>query len=99
MRTRGAIKAICGASLAPLADSFGADAVALRDDAAGFYGAGDLGAGGRRGVGVRMNLQHGSPLSWCGEQTVEPIGVVDNSKSNWIPTMFRDLTPTPPGHF
>ncbi len=92
VRTGRAIEAIRGASLAPLAHGLGADAVALGDDAAGLHGASDLGAGGGGGAGVRVDVQHGSPLSWCSAQTVKPIGVVDNSQSDRVPTMFCDLT-------
>ena len=41
----GVVKAIRGASLAPFAHGLGADAVTLRDDAAGFDGAGEAAQG------------------------------------------------------
>ena len=62
-RAGGAVEAIVGATLAPLAHGLGADAIALGYNAAGLAGAGDLGADGRGGAGIRVDVQHGSPLS------------------------------------
>ena len=63
VRAGGPVETVCGAALAPLAYGLGADAVALSDGAAGFGGSGDLGACGRGGAGIRVDVQHGSPLS------------------------------------
>jgi hypothetical protein len=57
------VQAVLRAALAPLADGLGADAEAPGQDAGGFVGAGDLGADGRRGAGIGVDLQHGSSSS------------------------------------
>ena len=63
VRACGAVEAVCHATLTPFAHGLSADAVALGDGAAGFGGSCDLGACGRGGAGVRVDVQHGSPLS------------------------------------
>ncbi len=92
MRACGPVEAVTGAALAPFAHGLGADAVALGDGAAGFGGARDLGTDSRGGSGVRVDVQHGPPLSWCGGQVREPVSIPQNSQPNRVPTMFRDLT-------
>ncbi len=56
VRASGTVEAVCYATLAPLAHSFGADAVTLGYNAAGLAGTGggDLGAGGGGDAGVRV---------------------------------------------
>ena len=63
VRPGGVVEAIVRATLAPLADGLGADAEAPGQDAGGLAGAGDLGADGRGGAGIGMDLQHGSSSS------------------------------------
>jgi hypothetical protein len=63
MRPGGMVEAVPGPALAPLADGLGADAEAPGQDAGGLAGAGDLGADGRGGAGIGMDLQHGSSSS------------------------------------
>ena len=63
VRACGAVEAVCHATLTPFAHGLSADAVALGDGAAGFGGSCNLGACGRGGAGVRVDVQHGSPLS------------------------------------
>ena len=63
VRTGGAIEAIGSASLAPLAQCFCADAVAPGHGAAWFGGARDLGPDNGSGAGIRVDVEHGSPLS------------------------------------
>ncbi len=88
----GMVEAIRDPALAPLADGFGADAVAPGQHAAGLSGAGDLGAGDRGGACVWVDVEHASPLSWYGGQAFEPPGMLHDSQSDRIPTMFRDQT-------
>lgn len=77
MRSGGAVEAVGGATLAPFADGLGADAVALCQQAGRRRGAGNLGANGRGGAGIWVDLVHGSPPSqdsaW---QALEPALVV-----------------------
>src|SRR4051794_5073651 len=65
VRSGGMIEAVLDTALAPFTDRLGADTIALGQDAGKFFRTGDLGAGGRGGAGIRMNLQHASFLSWC----------------------------------
>ncbi len=53
---------------------------------------GGLGAGGGDSAGVRVDAQHGSPLSWNGGQTLEPVSTLYNGQPDRVPAMFRDLT-------
>src|SRR5918912_814322 len=55
VRSRGAVLAAIRSALAPLADGFGGNAVALGQAARGLARAGDLGADGRGGAGVGMD--------------------------------------------
>src|SRR3954452_19871066 len=90
------VQAVCNTALAPLADGFGGDAIALGEDASALRGAGDLGPRDGRGAGVRMDLQHRSdrPLSDL-DQTFKQVAIPDNSMSHRVPTMFPDLTLKP----
>jgi hypothetical protein len=63
MRPGGPIEAVRGTALAPLAYGLAADAVTPGDSGAGLSGTCDFGAGGGRGAGIRVDVQHGSPLS------------------------------------
>ena len=74
------------------ARSLDADAAALGHDAAALTGAGNFGAVDGLGAGIRVDVQHGSPSSWSGRQTLEPVGILRNSQPDRSPTMFRDLT-------
>ena len=76
VRAGGAVEAIRGAALAPLAHGLGADAVAPGHGAAGLAGTGDLGPDGRGGAGIRVDVQHGSPPSGYDGETLEPVGPV-----------------------
>src|SRR4051794_18627040 len=90
------VQAVCSTALAPLADGFGGDAIALGEDAAALMGAGDLGTGDGGGAGVRMDLQHRSDLPLSGlDQTFKQVAVGDNSMPHRIPTMLRDLAASP----
>src|SRR3954452_17040106 len=87
------VQAVCTTALAPLADGFGGDAIALGEDAAALMGAGDLGTGNGCGAGVRMDLQHRSDLPLSGlDQAFEQVAIPGNSMPHRIPTMLRDLT-------
>ena len=63
VRASGGIEAIRNAALAPLAHGLGADAVALGHDTAGFHRASDPDPGGGCGAGIRVDMEHRSPLS------------------------------------
>jgi len=39
-----------------------------------------------------VDVEHASPLSWYGGQAFEPPGMLHDSQSDRIPTMFRDQT-------
>jgi SRSO17 transposase len=87
------VEAVLWAALAPLADGLGADAEAAGQDAGGLLRASDLGAGDGSGSGVRVDLQHASPLSRCGGgQALEAVAILHNRQPNRIPTMLRDQT-------
>ncbi len=58
VRTSGAVEAVPGPALAPLADGPGADPVAPGQLAGGLARAGDLGPHGRRGAGVGVDREH-----------------------------------------
>src|SRR3954463_11177150 len=58
MRATGAVPALRRPTLAPLADSLGADAVALGQDTRALARAGDLGTDHRGGAGVRVDREH-----------------------------------------
>ena len=87
----GAAEAVCGAALAALTYNFDPDAVALGQGATGFSRTGDFGAGGGSNAGIRVDVQHGSPLSRRGSQMFESVGILHNGQSNRILTIFRDL--------
>ena len=60
-------------------DYLAADAVALGQHAGRLVRAGDLGADGRGGAGVRVDLQHGSPPSRCtNAEALKAVGMVYN---------------------
>ena len=93
MRPGGAVQAIGGTPLAPLADGLGAHRVALGQGTGGLAGAGDLGADGGRGAGVRMDPQPGSFSSRRpGAQALEAMGVLYDRQPDRVPTMLRDQT-------
>src|SRR4051812_37105595 len=71
-RAAGAVPALGQPALAPLADGFGGDAVALGQDAGALARAGDLGAHGWGGAGVRVDRKH---------QATPPAGRVRSSPS------------------
>lgn len=79
-----------GVMVAPLAHDLGADAVALGQNARGFARTGDLGAGGGRGAGVRVDVQHAPPPSWRGGQAREPVSVSHDSRPDRVPTGLRN---------
>lgn len=86
---RRAVQAVGGAPRTPLADGF-------RDDAGAPGRAGDPGANDRRGAGVRIDVQHASPLPWRGgRQGSEPAGVLHDSQPDRVATMLRNQTATP----
>src|SRR3954469_12980669 len=72
MRATGAVPALGRPTLAPLADSLGADAVALGQDTRALARAGDLGTDHRGGAGVRVDREH---------QATPPAGRVRSSPS------------------
>ena len=93
VRLGGAVEAVARAPLAPLADGLGAHPVAPGQHAAGFVRTGDLGADGGGGAGVRVNLQHASPLSRCGGgQALEAVAILHNGQPHRILTMLRNQT-------
>ena len=93
VRPGGAVQAVGGAALAPLAHGLGADAVALGQDAAGLGGARDLDAHGGGGAGVRVDVQHGLPPSPHGaRQALEAESVVGDGHAYRVPTMLRSQT-------
>ena len=60
-------------------DYLAADAVAFGQHAGRLVRAGDLGADGRGGAGVRVDLQHGSPPSRCtSAEALKAVGMVYN---------------------
>src|SRR3712207_3951300 len=97
VRLGGVVEAVLRAALAPFADGLGADAVAPGQDAGGLARAGDLGADSGGGAGVRVDLQHASPLSRRGSgQALEAVGVLYDGQPDRVPTMLRDQTTSPP---
>ena len=93
MRCGRPIKAVGRAALAPFADGLGADAVALRQHTGGLGGPGDLGADGRGGPGIGMDLHHGlPPTRGTSGEALETVGIVYDRQPHRIPTMFRGQT-------
>ncbi len=94
VRPCGAVQAVRRAALAPLADGLGAHPEAPGQHAARLARAGDLGADGRGGAGVGMDLEHGScPFLRRRPEALEAVGVVYDGQPDRIPTMLRDQTP------
>ena len=88
------VLAVRRATLPPFANGLGADAEALGQHPGRLPRAGDLGPDRRRGAGIGVDLQHGSPRSRISSaQGREAICVFYDREPNRIPTMFRDLTP------
>ncbi len=93
MRRGRLIKAIGRAALAPFEHGLGADAVALRQHTGGLGGSGDLGADGRGGPGIGMDLHHGlPPTKGTSGEALEAVGVVYDRQPHRIPTMLRNQT-------
>ena len=93
MRCGRPIKAVGRAALAPFADGLGADAVALRQQTGGLGGSGDLGADGRGGPGIGVDLQHGLPLArGASGNALEAVGIVYDCQPHRIPAMLCDQT-------
>jgi hypothetical protein len=85
------VQAVGPTSLAPLAHGFRADAVALGHDTAGLGGSGDVGAGGKDGTGIRMDVEHElSPSRDSARQAPEAVDVVRDCQRYRTPTMFRN---------
>ena len=93
VRPRRVVQAVGSTALAPLADGLGGDAIALSEDPSALTGAGDLGAGDRRGAGIRMDLQQGSDLSLSGSGSDRQTGSHTWQQHAALdPDKFRDLT-------
>ena len=88
-----AVLARVGSSLAPFADSLGADPIAHCERTTWFRRSSDFRAGHRCRAGIRMDLEHGSPPSRNSAlKGLESVAIYDNSTADRVPTMFRNLT-------